>query len=124
MTDLTHLQTKVDQHDRDILIMQEQTKETLMCLREVVQSIQGLTLNLQRYIDKHDRVQADQDKMAEKLSKLESSIVNINQSLARSESIIELVKSIYTKLTWSSIIGFIGFVGIIGMYVIQMKGGG
>ena len=115
---ISQIQSKVDKHDIEIMASQRQMKDVLLTMREAIQSIQNLTLNFQRYSDKHDRVAADQEKLAEEISKLKAENIKINTALVKMEPMVDLMRLIYTKLTWSAIIGFVGFVGMIGTTVL------
>lgn len=93
--ELNRLSQLVTQHDKDIQVMrqtiQESTTEMVKGQKELTASINSLTMSLQRYIDKHDRVEADIGDLAGDVRELRD-IQHTNQPL------IDGIRAIHGKL--------------------------
>lgn len=89
--EISRLSQIVNQHDRDIQVIQASTAEMVEGQKELTKAIQGLTLSLQRYIDKHDYVAAEMNELAADVRELRD-IQHTNQPL------IDGIRAIHGKL--------------------------
>lgn len=93
--EISRLSQTVNQHDKDIQIMrqtiQESTAGMMQGQKELTQSINSLTMNLQRYIDKHDRVE-------DELSDLATDVRELRDAQHTNQPLIEGIRAIHGKL--------------------------
>lgn len=92
-SELTRLQQKVDQHEREIAAIQTSTREMIDGQKSLTKSIQDLTLSLQRYIVQHDHV-------AQQNSELQKEVKELSKQAQANQVIIDSVKSLGGKVGW------------------------
>ena len=89
--ELSRLSQIVNQHDRDIAAMQQSTAEMVDGQKELTKAIQGLTLSLQRYIDKHDYV-------ASELTELAADVRELRDNQHTNQPLIDGIRAVHGKL--------------------------
>lgn len=89
--ELNRLTQIVNQHDRDIQAMQTSTNRMITGQEKLTDAIQGLTLSLQRYIDKHESVERD-------LSELSRDVRQLRDVQHTNQPIIDGIRAIHGKL--------------------------
>lgn len=91
--ELTRLQQKVDQHEREIAAIQTSTREMIDGQKSLTKSIQDLTMSLQQYIIKHDHV-------AQQNSELQKDVRALREQSAANQLVIDGVRTFSGKVTW------------------------
>lgn len=91
--EISRLQQKVDQHEREIAAIQTSTREMIDGQKSLTKSIQDLTLSLQRYIVQHDHV-------AQQNSELQKDVRVLREQSAANQLVIDGVRTFGAKITW------------------------
>jgi len=116
MADLSELKILVEQHDRDIQAMQASTAKMIQGQDKLTESIQGLTLSLQRYIDRHDSV-------ARELVTLQTDVRNLRDKHIENQPIIDGIRAIHGKLLLVVVSALASPAAILAMLATTKAGG-
>lgn len=101
MTDeLTRLQSRVDQHEREIEQISLSTREMIEGQKQVAKSLQDLTISLNQYVVKHDFVSKQNDELAKDVRVL-------REQYAANQPVIDGIKTLNGKLIWLVISAFV-----------------
>lgn len=117
--ELSRLSQTVSQHDKDIQIMrqtiQESTAGMMQGQKELTASINSLTMSLQRYIDKHDRVEAE-------LSDLSVDVRELRDMQHTNQPLIDGIRAIHGKLLLVVVSALASPAAIMAMLAAQQGG--
>jgi len=116
MADINELKVLVEQHDRDIQAIQASTAKMIQGQEKLTDSINGLTLSLQRYIDRHDSV-------ARELVVLQSDLRSLRDKHIENQPIIDGIRAIHGKLLLVVISALASPAAILAMLAATTKGG-
>lgn len=115
MTDeLTRLQSRVDQHEREIEQISLSTREMIEGQKQVAKSLQELTISLNQYVVKHDFVSKQNDELAKDVRVL-------REQHAANQPVIDGIKTLNGKLVWLVISAFVTTGSVVAF--IATKGG-
>lgn len=92
-SEISRLQQKVDQHEREIAAIQTSTREMIDGQKSLTKSIQDLTMSLQQYIVKHDHV-------AQQNAELQRDVRALREQSAANQLVIDGVRTFSGKITW------------------------
>ena len=112
--ELTRLQQRVEQHDREIEQISLSTREMIEGQKSVAKSLQELTMCLNQYIVKHDFVSKQNDELTKDVRLL-------REQAAANQPVIDGIKTLNGKLIWLVISAFITTGSVVGFIV--TKGG-
>lgn len=89
--ELSRLSQTVNQHDRDIQVIQTNTNRMLLGQEKVADSLNNLTISLNRYIDKHDRVE-------DEIATLREDVRELRDMQHTNQPLIDGIRAIHGKL--------------------------
>lgn len=105
--ELSRLQQRVDQHEREIELIGMSTREMIEGQKQVSRSLQDLTMSLNQYIVKHDYVSRQNDDLTRDVREL-------REQSAANQPVIDGLKNLNGKLVWLVISAFITTGSVIG----------
>ena len=107
---------QVEQHEREIQAIQASTAKMIQGQEKVTDSINGLTLSLQRYIDRHDSVAREQISQ-------EADLRMLRDKYHENQPIIDGIRAIHGKLLLVVISALASPALILAMLTATTKGG-
>lgn len=91
--ELSRLQQKVDQHEREITAIQTSTREMIDGQKTSTKAIQDLVSTLERYMVKHDHV-------AKQCDELYKDVKDLSKQAQANQVVIDSVKNLGGKISW------------------------
>lgn len=120
---IKELRVLVEQHDKDIQAIQHSTatmiqvqRDVMMEQKETNKAINGLTLSLQRYIDKHDSVNRE-------LLELAGDVRELRDMQHTNQPLIDGIRAIHGKLLLVVISALASPAAIMAILATTTKGG-
>lgn len=114
--ELSRLSQTVSQHDRDIQAMQANTNRMLLGQEKVVESLNNLAMSLQRYTDKHDRVE-------DELVTLRDDVRELRDMQHTNQPLIDGIRAIHGKLLLVVVSAFASPAAILAMLMANSGAG-
>jgi septal ring factor EnvC (AmiA/AmiB activator) len=108
--ELSRLQQRVDQHEREIEQISLSTREMIDGQKQVSKSLQDLTMSLNQYVVKHDFVSRQNDELTK-------DVRTLREQAAANQPVIDGLKTLNGKLIWLVISAFVTTGSVIGFIV-------
>lgn len=108
--ELTRLQQRVDQHEREIEQISLSTREMIEGQKSVAKSLQELTISLNQYVVKHDFVSKQNDELTKDVRLL-------REQAAANQPVIDGIKTLNGKLIWLVVSAFVTTGSVVGLIV-------
>lgn len=123
MSDLTTVQNRLDQHEREIALIGQSTKQMIDGQKQLTESLTDLTISLNKYIERHERSATDISDIKQELRGHAAQISAIRELNASNQPVIEGVKSLNAKLVWLVIAAILTPIISAGVVASRVGGG-
>lgn len=123
MSDLASIQNRLDQHEREIALIGRSTQQMIDSQKELTESINDLTLNLSKYVERMDRSGTDitEIKAEQKVHTEQIAAIRIQNSA--NQQVIDGVKSLNSKAIWFILVAILTPIVSAGFISSRIGGG-
>lgn len=124
MSDLANVQNRLDQHEREIALIGQSTRQMIDGQKQLTESLTELTITLNKYVDRLDRSATDinEIKVEQKTHTLQISA--IREQNAANQQVIDAVKSLNAKVIWFVLVAILTPIVSAGFIASRVGGGG
>lgn len=123
MSDLANVQNRLDQHEREIALIGQSTRQMIDGQKQLTESLTDLTITLNKYVDRLDRSATDinEIKVEQKTHTLQ--IAAIREQNAANQQVIDAVKSLNAKVVWFVLVAILTPIVSAGFIASRVGGG-
>lgn len=114
---------RLDRHEREISLIGQSTKQMIDGQKELTESLTGLTISLNRYIERHDATVSQLSELKSEQRDHSRAIVALQTINAGNQPVIEGVKSLNAKLVWFILVAILTPIISAGFIATKVAGG-
>lgn len=123
MNDLTSVQNRLDQHEREIALIGQSTRQMIDGQKQLTESLTDLTISLNQYIDRHERSATDIAEIKLEQKAQAAQIAAIREQNAANQPVLDGVKSLNAKLVWFVLAAILTPIVSAGFIASRVGGG-
>lgn len=123
MNDLTSVQNRLDQHEREIALIGQSTRQMIDGQKQLTESLTDLTISLNKYIERHERSATDISEIKIEQKAQVAQIAAIREQNAANQPVLDGVKSLNAKLVWFVLAAILTPIVSAGFIASRVGGG-
>jgi septal ring factor EnvC (AmiA/AmiB activator) len=123
MSDLTSVQNRLDQHEREIALIGQSTRQMIDGQKQLTESLTDLTISLNKYIERHERSATDITDIKTEQKAHTAQIAAIREQNAANQDVINGVRGLNAKLVWFILVAILTPIISAG-FIASRAGGG
>jgi chromosome segregation ATPase len=123
MSDLASVQNRLDQHEREIALIGQSTRQMIDGQKQLTESLTDLTISLNKYIDRNERSETDITDLKSEQKSHTMQIAAIREQNAANQQVIDGVKSLNAKLVWFVLAAILTPIVSAGFIASRVGGG-
>lgn len=123
MSDLATVQNRLDQHEREIAMIGQSTRQMIDGQKQLTESLTDLTISLNKYIERHERSATDISEIKTEQRAQAAAIAAIREVNAANQPVIEGVKTLTGKFIWFMLVAILTPIVAAGFIATRVGGG-